>query len=962
MLDSPSSTPPDSPSSRPITPENKRAWAESLKRQVRPTVETKLEWTLYCITSLFEQSFGAQSKQTWASDGERTKMVLIFIRSIDGKTYDATLAAREEEPLAKAFLDRTDTELRRIIPTLSTEEKATLLRTGYPMGSGTDSLAELCITSERTQSGPSGVVALFAQSHHNGDPIRPWSPDLLRAANAALAEYNPTLVPVYMKGLKAMFDRKSAWAPQALELLDGMAEKVSLEVLVDVYDRARQSKNLAPELKAAVFSALIDCMDHSTGGRCQGALLDLKGREKLPPITPKILVPIRKIAQALAQGLEAPWFEVEKLQQHLGLSPVVRISVETKTKSPAPPRAHTEVSPVPQDAESSLTMLTGEPLRAYLLQAIEQGLADPGSDISKDFQYALERITIRGLISLRPALASLDGIPDIVTQTVGGRIEKELSTVTPKLPAVTLAELYELCVQVSAPKEEVELVLGALRTRLRLPLRSEEVVPQEISPAGMLVWRWIFSDMPPDSALLSDIFRVHFGKTMAHAARSVSVQTTRGSALDAVLHYGEELGLLQSYEPSKSMRELPLWKLVFFTALVREQIGKRDGVVDTLANEIRSRLTTTDARIGDAFPKQWARSASARTVSNLCGDIVTSILNAPTPPSFDELSLLLTNARFFERRGPPQIRRLYEQLRQKFILAIPEIDPRELRTKDNSTLRRLTQALAAARYRSVELLDVLSDEFDGRADSLSTDEFSDVAVALAAVRGGSAAFWSKFAARVAQEWQYYSEDKLTIAIWSLVLAAPEQVPTCFDETAMLSTVESRSAEKVIQALIALGRYAPEPNDRTYKKLNFTQTPHDPLQHEADFMRQLPSLIGVPAESIFSQVVIGGFETDYVVDFGHRRLIIELDGAGHYLTGPDGGILQGRDAFQDIVFRRLGYEVIHIPFDFRYRWNRNHRAIPELKKLADSMKRDALNPSTVRRVYLEPLTSSTEEAT
>jgi very-short-patch-repair endonuclease len=60
--------------------------------------------------------------------------------------------------------------------------------------------------------------------------------------------------------------------------------------------------------------------------------------------------------------------------------------------------------------------------------------------------------------------------------------------------------------------------------------------------------------------------------------------------------------------------------------------------------------------------------------------------------------------------------------------------------------------------------------------------------------------------------------------------------------------------------------------------------------------------------------VGGFETDFILDFGHRRLIIELDGRGHVLSGPDGGILQGRDAFQDLVFKRLGYEVFHFSLD------------------------------------------------
>jgi hypothetical protein len=101
--------------------------------------------------------------------------------------------------------------------------------------------------------------------------------------------------------------------------------------------------------------------------------------------------------------------------------------------------------------------------------------------------------------------------------------------------------------------------------------------------------------------------------------------------------------------------------------------------------------------------------------------------------------------------------------------------------------------------------------------------------------------------------------------------------------------------------------------------------------------------------------VGGFETDFVVDFGHRRLIIELDGAAHFLTGPDGGMLQGRDEFQDIVFRRLGYEVIHVPFHSREQWQKNGGLdYPMLQSLVAILKREALDPKTVPLVYLEPL--------
>ena len=77
-----------------------------------------------------------------------------------------------------------------------------------------------------------------------------------------------------------------------------------------------------------------------------------------------------------------------------------------------------------------------------------------------------------------------------------------------------------------------------------------------------------------------------------------------------------------------------------------------------------------------------------------------------------------------------------------------------------------------------------------------------------------------------------------------------------------------------------------------------------------------------------------------------------------MIGPDGGILQGRDAFQDMVFRRLGYEVVHVPF----RWSKGAPMIPELQAIVESLKREALDPSTARRVYLEPLKSDDEGTT
>ena len=672
MLD-PNHTPSDSPNVIPITPAMQSGWSESLKRQFKPKPDTSLEATLQLITNLFERSFGTLAPQPRGPEAAHSRMVMLFLRAINRITLEEAHRVRDVEPLAKGFLDRMDDELRRVIPTLSTEERALLLRSGYPLGTGTDSLTQHCIDAERVQNGAQGVVALFSKSHHTGDPTKAWSEDLLRAATTALSELSPTTVPLYMKGLKAMFSKSSPWASRALELFDGITDKVPLEVVIDIYDRGHQSKYFGTELKAALRCMIIDYIDRCTGGLYTAPLLALKESGVLPQIPKKVVAQVRNIAQARAEGAEVPRNAIEKLARHLPEWPFQ--AVPKKPEAPG----NTEASPYqPQDLTTGLLNLTGEKFHAHLTHIIDQGLSDPSSETSMEFSRVVGTLPIQKLLAIRAVLHSSENIPESHTRAVYQLIQENLPTTLSKANAVTLAEVYELCVQLAAPQDEVHLVRDALRARLQLPQDNGELNKVEMSPAGRIVWRWIFSDLPPDSALISDIVRVHFSKMMTHMARSVSVGTTRGSAIDAVLHYAEELGLLKAYKPHESVRELPFWKLVFFTALVREQVGHKDGIVAGLMEVLCSRLKTEDARVNDAFPQQWARNENAAAIEALCGDIATNILKASPPPSFEEVSLVLTTARFLERRGPSQITRMYEQLRHKFVYEISRMDPTEL--------------------------------------------------------------------------------------------------------------------------------------------------------------------------------------------------------------------------------------------------------------------------------------------
>lgn len=975
MLPNPDERPSPPQNTPPVAPTDEGTWSTLSKQPLPSEAAISLNAKLQPILELLDLSFGAQHKEAGTSDVDRAKALLAFIIGISNSTLGDPHANREREPLAQALFERCDAELRGAIPLLNAKEKISLLRSGYPVGSGSDSLAELCATSERALNGARGAMALFSDSRNKKDSYTPWSADLLRVANIILRNASSTVMSSYMKGLRLMFQPSGAWASQAHEVFNEREVKLPLTVLTDIYARIRESNAFAVELKYAVLSTIIDSIDRSTEGFFREDLVALKAGKGLPLITPKDIEPVRIIVQRHAKASEIPRKEVEKfiatikrwtsdttrfdkivaIQAHdsgemskdqagdPGNTPTAQGALENATQS------------VPHALAGAFATLENEPLRDYFADALTKGLREPSSELSMEFPRAIESIPLEKLLVLRSVLESADQIPETLTQTLEGQIQNEFISTLPSLDAVGLADMYHICVRMRARHNEVTEVINALRTRLRLPPSDTNVTHGELSPAALLVWRWIFSDLPPDGALLADMTRVHFNKMAGHIARNVSSNTPRGSAFDATLRYGEELGLLKSYQPDRAILDAPLAKLIIFTALARQHLGDRYGIVDTLLESICSRLTTGDVQSRELFSQYWKGSINAKAIEEVSEDITKRLTRISATLSFEDLACLTTNMRYLERRGPIPFGRLYEHLRPLFVDHVSRVRPNQLEEQSPQTLRRSVKALAATRYRSLELLDTLSNAFVTHADSFSPDEFAEIGSNLAALKGGTPAFWSTFASRVEKDWLSFSEEKRMVAIVSLVLNAPERVPQSFDSYAMIAHSGSRFYEKVVQALIALGRYIPRAHDSAYRRLTTMQTPHGLYPHEIDFMRDLPAQIGVSADSIFSQVIVGGFETDFVVDFGHRRLIIELDGVAHFLAGPDGGMLQGRDEFQDIVFRRLGYEVIHVPFNSRDRWDQKGGfEYPTLQSVVAIMKREALHPETVPRVYLEQL--------
>lgn len=936
----------------PVSLVGQDAWAKACKKHLQSKVDVPLEVTLERVEALFTSTFESQS---YSNREQRSKMILLFIRAIGEKTYQEVAGARAENPLASAFLDRLDTELRGIIPSLTLEDKVNLFRSGYPVGTGAQSLTELCIASEYSVRGYRGVVWLFAQCHHEGDPERAWSKDIFRAASVVIGKAPSVTIPEYVKGLKRMFSANSSWAPRAQELFAEVSDTISLIPLIEAYNRTRSSSHCVTELKTALLSTIVVLIDRSTGGHLKEELSALKASADLPQVRLKVVPLVQSIERITAEGAVAPTKLLSELKQLLSPCRLREAAPDRAPKEANGPQEQREVPVGTVKSDDLLATLTGETLRSYLLRIVDAGVRDPSGDIARDFVGALERSPIDKLLVIRAALGSIESVPAVCTEMIGRRIQHELSSAVPTLRAVALTDLYKVCLDVGAPQEEIAIVMKALRARLRLPEQTQAEEIQQPSAAGLIVWRWMFSELPADSALLADLTRVHFHKIMKNLAESVSAETTRELVIEATLRYGAEQGLLEGYKPDGAILELPVWQLIVFTAVVRERLGRKSSVVVALTDAICTRLLTDDVRRRDLFPQVWSESENVTTVEALCVDIRSII--GKLSLSFEERVLLLANSKLLERRGPKQFNFFYDSLRRSFTQELPEIDSITLKGDGPQTLRRSVQALAVAGYRSLSLLEDLSNESVRCAHLLLPEDLATLAEAFATLRAGTSEFWLTVASRLERDWGSFTKDSLVSVVRSLTIGAPERIPERLDSFAWLNVDGIRSVETIVQALIAVGKFTPQAGDREYHRLCQPQFVSKVHEHEVQFEAQLSSMLGVPRERIYRRVVVAGFETDWIVDYGHCRLIVELDGAAHFLIGPDGGMLQGRDAFQDMTFKRLGYEVAHV----RHQGGRISRdALEGLKKLSASLQQSALDPKTPHRRYLEPLIATKDE--
>lgn len=919
-----------------------------LKPPRRPT-RSPLHNQLALLTNMFERTFGVEGAYLWSNREQRASMLVAFACSISPKLLRADQASSTTKDAATHLTERIESELREEMPRLSMKLKSKIL-SEFPVGTGHGSLAEVLIESALARADSNCLIEFFTLSRKPDRPLKGWTPDLLRAAYRTLLH---GMVRCYIKGLTDALAPSSPLAPRASEILAGLSTQVPLKRLIEVHQRTLFNKEISRKAKTALFRELLDAISVNTGGRLDNELDALRHVRHIPQISHNIILTdinelTKKAPEAAESMVQRLRKILKKLQRSSGSTEKGANQAEEGPKRSNP--RSTTVSPAQEPQVSTIS--------PSIVQLSHIALENPGiirAGIAEELNARLEESpSMRELLLTRKALDSLDSTFDAPRLKVEQKIRHYLTHALPGLDTAEVTEIYGTCLEVGAPEHELERVLLVLRTQLRLPPRDGKRGSPELSAAGMRVWKWTFDTLPPDRDLLNDLFQLHFDKILTSYARQISIDSHSGSFLDALLDYRKELGLAQSSQRCPRFTGVQTWRLLVLAAELREELGPKDPLASALVGHIVTELMTVDSKPHDFFRRGWNQAPYSATLVEISSEVCYRALAHSKDLPIEHLAIPLNNARKLGRRGPKVFDSLYLRLSKHFYKKSHLLSSSFIRGAPNATLKRLVLATGAANIRWKSILDILGDEVTKRIDQFTPLEVADMAESFGHLRLEYPAFWEAFARNLERDWEIYAKDKLLFSMWSLVIMAPDKAPARFDESILPAYASTPNWMKVAHALTALGRYVPDSKDSTFNFYLSVQGEQRASELESQFKTELPEILNVEASTIHAGVMIAGCETDLIVDFGHNRLILELDGPLHFLRGPDGGMLRGRDLLQDRMFQQLGYQVFHIPWRLQSVPAHWQQRLEELRQLSDSLKAKSTDLSEPKRIYRESL--------
>lgn len=158
----------------------------------------------------------------------------------------------------------------------------------------------------------------------------------------------------------------------------------------------------------------------------------------------------------------------------------------------------------------------------------------------------------------------------------------------------------------------------------------------------------------------------------------------------------------------------------------------------------------------------------------------------------------------------------------------------------------------------------------------------------------------------------WNEQDLAISAFNLAILRPEIVKRVCSPADLDKTHEHVAWLQLYYALLVSNQISPSDYQSQVDAICSGRDEGPLNTSEMDTYDWLVEEVGISPSRIKSQRLVGGILTDFVIEGGIRPLIIEYDGDRYHLTrGPNGGTRRGHDIIQDIIFKKLGYAVLHI---------------------------------------------------
>jgi len=257
--------------------------------------------------------------------------------------------------------------------------------------------------------------------------------------------------------------------------------------------------------------------------------------------------------------------------------------------------------------------------------------------------------------------------------------------------------------------------------------------------------------------------------------------------------------------------------------------------------------------------------------------------------------------------------------------------------------------LAKRELRHERFIEAFCREFQGRVESFSIDDLRDAARGLAALQEGDRKFFraisdkalsemyeltptdisfiawafttvgirndllfNRFATAIEGRYSELSPSTAANIAWSfapldnpLARSVVSQAGRAFraQEHDVLHARQLHIAEVAV-GVVRPGNCAPEIEKQVREEIGagmmnkFEAGVHEALQR-----------LDIPGLEIQPFASVEGLIPDFILTYGERKIVLECDGARYHLTAQ--GSPMGRDLIHDQVFRRCGYEVVHI---------------------------------------------------